>query len=201
VSRAIVTELECLHQARLHWTYAPLTRVTAALAKSPEQREAVRLAVARLTDADVVVAQGERLRLSSHTPQWSAQLARLRDSVLSGLKQAGLASPSVAELARAGGAVEAACLDVLEALVEAGEVVALAPGLFATREVVGRAREQVVAFLQQHGKLGVGDARDLLSVSRKYLLPLLEMLDRAGVTQRRGDVRVMGASTARPADA
>ena len=43
----------------------------------------------------------------------------------------------------------------------------------------------------------VGDARDLLASSRKYVVPLLEHFDREGVTRRRGDVRIAGPN-ARP---
>lgn len=193
VSRAMVTALEQLHQAKPHWTYAPLSSITDALVKTPEQREAVRLALARLSDRGIIDIKGERLRLAAHTTQWPAQLARIREAVLSQLRQAGLASPSVVEMAQAAGASGTDCREVLEALVEAGEVIALAPGIFVNREVVSQARERVVAFLQQHGQMSIGEARDLLGISRKYLLPLLEMFDRAGITQRRGDVRVRGA--------
>ena len=37
-----------------------------------------------------------------------------------------------------------------------------------------------------------GDVRDALDTSRKYVIPLLALLDAGGVTRRRGDVRVAG---------
>ena len=40
--------------------------------------------------------------------------------------------------------------------------------------------------------LSVAEARDLLGTSRKYVLPLLERADRAGVTRRRGETRIPG---------
>ena len=42
------------------------------------------------------------------------------------------------------------------------------------------------------GTLSVGDVRELLGSSRKYVVPLLEQFDREGFTRRRGDVRVAG---------
>jgi selenocysteine-specific elongation factor len=39
--------------------------------------------------------------------------------------------------------------------------------------------------------MSVGDFRDLLGLSRKYLIPLLEHLDRRRRTRRVGDARVV----------
>ena len=39
--------------------------------------------------------------------------------------------------------------------------------------------------------MSVGDFRDLLGLSRKYLIPLLEHLDRRRLTRRVGDARIV----------
>ena len=44
-------------------------------------------------------------------------------------------------------------------------------------------------YMLQHGRMTVAEARDLLDTTRKYVLPLLEHLDSAGITQRDGDYR------------
>jgi selenocysteine-specific elongation factor len=72
-------------------------------------------------------------------------------------------------------------------------VVTLSPGIYVDGEIAAACREQVIAFLREHGQMSIADARALLGASRKYLLPFLEQLDRAGITQRRGDARVLGA--------
>jgi selenocysteine-specific elongation factor len=38
----------------------------------------------------------------------------------------------------------------------------------------------------------VAQIRDALGTSRKFLLPLLALLDGRGITRRRGDVRIAG---------
>jgi selenocysteine-specific elongation factor len=38
----------------------------------------------------------------------------------------------------------------------------------------------------------VGQVRDAMATTRKYVLPLLAHLDATGVTRRRGDLRVAG---------
>jgi selenocysteine-specific elongation factor len=58
-------------------------------------------------------------------------------------------------------------------------------------------RETIAA----RGELTVADLKDRLGVSRKFAVPLLEHLDRLGVTRRKGDVRVAGALSAAPTGA
>jgi selenocysteine-specific elongation factor len=159
----------------------------------PEGREASRLALDALVASGRVIAAGERLRLADHQPQWSARAAAVRDSLLRLMRRSGLATPSLPELAQACGASESECQDVLDALVDSELVVALGPGIYVDGEIAAACREQVISFLGEHGQMSIADARVLLGASRKYLLPLLEQLDRAGITQRRGDARVLGA--------
>ena len=61
---------------------------------------------------------------------------------------------------------------------------------FAT-EAFEEMKARVVAHLRANGRITVADARDLLGSSRKYVLALLELLDRQHVTRRLGDDRVL----------
>ena len=48
-----------------------------------------------------------------------------------------------------------------------------------------------IANLAAPSGLTVAEIRDLLGTTRKYAVPLCEYLDRAGVTSREGDLRVL----------
>ena len=82
-------------------------------------------------------------------------------------------------------------LALVRTLVRHGALVDVA-GVVFTVSAVDRARELVREHLTTHDTITVGDARDLLGSSRKYVVPLLEHFDREGVTRRRGDVRIPG---------
>ncbi len=82
-------------------------------------------------------------------------------------------------------------LALVRALVRHGALVDIA-GVVFTVSAVDRARELVLEHLTTHDTITVGDARDLLGSSRKYVVPLLEHFDREGVTRRRGDIRIPG---------
>jgi selenocysteine-specific elongation factor len=80
---------------------------------------------------------------------------------------------------------------VLELLSDRGEVQRVSPELYLTRAALERARAAVIENCQKNGSLDIPSLRDALGTSRKYLIPLLEHLDAAGVTLRQGGNRVL----------
>jgi selenocysteine-specific elongation factor len=77
------------------------------------------------------------------------------------------------------------------ALVREGALVDV-DGLLFTSDAVARARATLRTALADGGTVSIGNARELLASSRKYVVPLLELFDREGFTRRRVDVRVAG---------
>jgi selenocysteine-specific elongation factor len=91
------------------------------------------------------------------------------------------APPTIAELERAGVSRE-----VIDAAAAAGLAIRVAKDFVFTPELVARAEALVRA---AHGGITVSAFREGLGTSRKYALPLLEHLDRTGVSRRDGDLR------------
>lgn len=81
--------------------------------------------------------------------------------------------------------------ELLAYLVRQGDLIKVAEDLYFHREAVEAARKQISDYIRQHGSILLGEARDLLGSSRKYILPLLEYFDRIKVTKRIGDKRVL----------
>ncbi len=79
-------------------------------------------------------------------------------------------------------------------LVRAGALVEV-DGIYFTAAAVAEARRLVVAALAERGSLTIADARDVLGSTRKYVVPLMNHMDRAGVTRRRGDDRIPGPTS------
>jgi selenocysteine-specific elongation factor len=57
--------------------------------------------------------------------------------------------------------------------------------------VLNHIEQQLRAYLEQQGELTAGEFRDLLQISRKYAIPLLEYFDNQRITVRMGDKRVL----------
>jgi selenocysteine-specific elongation factor len=82
-------------------------------------------------------------------------------------------------------------LSLARALVREGTLVDV-EGIVFTASAVDLARTSIRSALATRDSITVGDARELLGSSRKYVVPLLSRFDAEGVTRRRGDVRVPG---------
>jgi selenocysteine-specific elongation factor len=80
---------------------------------------------------------------------------------------------------------------LVRALVRAGALVDV-DGVIFTARAFDDARTRIASAVVERGELTVADARDLLATTRKFILPILNRMDREGVTKRRGDVRVPG---------
>ena len=81
----------------------------------------------------------------------------------------------------------------LRFLRETGEVVELSDDVVLTAESFARMREGIVKFIRDKGPATVSDLRQMLGTTRRVIVPLLERLDRDGVTVRQGEKRVLRA--------
>jgi selenocysteine-specific elongation factor len=83
-------------------------------------------------------------------------------------------------------------LQVLRYLIEAGEVIEVSPDIVLLRENFERMKSAVADFISKDGPATVSELRQKLRTSRRIMVPLLERLDREGVTRRVGDKRMPG---------
>jgi selenocysteine-specific elongation factor len=77
-------------------------------------------------------------------------------------------------------------------LVESGEVTRIPPFFYFSTRLLDEAVARVRAFFDTHEEMRVGDLKDLIGVSRKQAVPLLEYLDQVRITRRSGDIRLPG---------
>jgi selenocysteine-specific elongation factor len=187
----IVQCLEALHADTPVHASLPLNAVIEVVAPSAAKRECFRLALDALTEGGVVVRSGDRVRLASHAASWTGEAAAARDEILRRLLDNGLAVPSPEELAPHLSVNPKECLRLLDALAASGDVVRVAPDMFVHAQVVAHATSAVQDYLQRQRTMTIGECRELLGASRKYLLPFLEHLDSAGITTRRGNHRIL----------
>ncbi len=81
---------------------------------------------------------------------------------------------------------------VLRFLIETGEVSEVGSDVVLLRENFERMKDAVADFISQNGPATVSELRQRLQSSRRIMVPLLERLDREGVTRRVGDKRMPG---------
>jgi selenocysteine-specific elongation factor len=145
----------------------------------PSDADLAEAVIEAMIDGGRLAREGTTVRLSSHAvPTTSAEQERLVEAVRGGEPT----PPTVSELQTAG--FERSLID---AVVRSGALARIAPDLLLTSGFVQRA-EDIVREAGQSG-ITVSAVRERLGTSRKYAVPLMEHLDRTGVTRRSGDLR------------
>jgi selenocysteine-specific elongation factor len=149
-----------------------------ASAGAPRDAGVTDAVIGRLDQEGGLVREGAFVRLGSHRSDAGEDEPRLVEIV----RRAEPTPPSIAELRASGFSGR-----VVDAAVRSGGLVRISPDLVLTRELVERAE----AAVREAGDAGitVSALRERLGTTRKYAVPLLEHLDRTGVTRRSGDLR------------
>jgi selenocysteine-specific elongation factor len=145
--------------------------------------------LAELVTAGQVRVEDERVRLASHEMKLGPAEQKQFDRVEALYRETGLATPLLAE-ALAG--VEKKLADrVRQALLESGRLVDVGESVVLHRDAVKQAEEVVRRLFTAKTELTASEIRQELGTTRKYLIPLLNYFDSHGLTQRRGEVRVL----------
>ena len=147
-----------------------------------------RLGMSALNAAErqgILVSRGSLIARSGFEPGFPPAQRLLRDRLMEQLRASGLAVPSVPELTAAHRTNEVRA--VLRLMETHGDVTAIHSDLYVARDVLDAALVAVRSL--GAGPWPAGDFKAALPVSRKYLIPLLEYMDRVGVTKREGDFR------------
>jgi selenocysteine-specific elongation factor len=132
--------------------------------------------------------RGAVVMRSGWSPAVSPEAQATRAKLLEMLAAAGAEPPSVAELEQQCGPDTLALLRLLE---RDGLLVQVESDRFYTARALGDLVETLRAETVPGRPYTPSELRDLLGLSRKYLIPLLEYFDRSGVTDRRGGERFM----------
>lgn len=141
--------------------------------------------LALLIRAGRVVAEGTGVRLPDHGVRLTAQQEEARAALLAALDRNPFAPPRIAEAAVSVGAAPA----LLKEMEAAGDIVRLDQDLAMTAAAVAQAAQLLRQRYDAEGPLTAAQAKEALGTSRKFALPLLEELDRRGITRREGDIR------------
>ncbi|HTH65452.1 MAG TPA: selenocysteine-specific translation elongation factor [Gemmatimonadales bacterium] len=155
--------------------------------------------------ADLVVDLGMRKELLevaggvARRAGWKPSLDRGASDSRSAIAQRIIGSrwqlPTVAELEREfpGAAVRG----LLAYLVRDGTIEQVDQERYAAPAAIAEFRTALEAALGELGSATPADLRERFELTRKYLIPLLEWADRRGVTERKGDSRVLARLTGR----
>ncbi len=82
---------------------------------------------------------------------------------------------------------------MVKLLAETGRIVKVTSTLLFHPDVIADMRKAVAGYFEGgETQLGVPEFKDMVGVTRKYAIPILEYFDREGTTMRSGNVRLRG---------
>ena len=174
--RALVDEYHAAHPLE---PGAPLQALRARLEAPSELVDAV---VAALVAAGHASIEGGLVRRSDWRPRLTAEQDTIQVRLGQAIREAGREPPSVGELEVLFGGGVSALLRLLE---RRGDVVLVEADRYFDRGVLERLIGDLRTRMAAGREYGPAEMREIIGVSRKYLIPLLEYCDRVGVTERR----------------
>ena len=141
--------------------------------------------IRRQVAAGTLEEAGAKLNLAGHAVVFSGEQQKLAQALLAQFKAEPYAPPTRKQ-----------CLEnmdepLLNALLETGQLVQVNEEVLFQPEAYQAMREAVIRHIQAQGQISLAELRDQFNTSRKYAVAVLEHLDQAGITLRRGDVRVL----------
>ena len=145
----------------------------------------------------VAVGRVERRAAVLTAPDWrpvlKAEDADYRDRLLADIRSSGAEPPDVAGLADRHHRDPVPILRLLE---REHLIVAVEPDRFYASEAVDQLVTRLRDGMTENREYNPAELREVLGLSRKYLIPFLEYCDRKRVTERRATGRVRVAPTA-----
>ena len=161
---------------------------------APEQTAGTFAILLRLlADERHIELTGEIARLPRHVATDNPADEKIWNSVRPVLEAAAFGGKTLAELASATALKEPQLKDFMHRKAKTGELVRVAAERFYLRETLARfaAIADGVSRSVAGGKFSAAQVRDRTDIGRTRAIEILECLDRLGITQRIGDLRVM----------
>jgi selenocysteine-specific elongation factor len=181
---SVESDLERYHAARHLRRGMPKEELRERLGLEPRVFTAVERS---LRARRVITEDGPFVRRPAFAVVLSNDEERGADAVRALLAETGVSPPAPTELMTRARVSE----ELVQALVDRGEVVSVAPDLVYRTDSFEGILNEVRTLAQQHDAITVAQVRDALGTSRKYALAILEYLDERRITRRVGDTRVL----------
>jgi selenocysteine-specific elongation factor len=138
-----------------------------------------------------VAAEGDAVRLATHKVSLGAGQSKLREKIDQSYRESGYQPPRIGEVCDALGISRKQDREIVQVLVGEGVLVRVQDDLLYHRESIEKIKKTLAGHLNEKGEISASGFRDLLGITRKHAIPLLEHLDSTRFTMRVGDNRVL----------
>ena len=154
--------------------------------------EIFRAALEDAVTAGKLAVAGDLVKRAGRSIDLQPKEARAKEQIEREFARAGLSTPGVEQVLASVPVELAQAQRLFELLVRERVLLKIGSDVVLHRDAVQRLTKLLADYKRTRGeRLAIADFKELAGVSRKFAIPLLEYLDRSGVTRRVGDSRVI----------
>ncbi len=148
------------------------------------------MVIERCVRCGSLVVEGDILRLATHKVELDSGGSDLKKALLDAHTQAGLTPPNLKDVLESMKVDAKKAAPVLKMLVDEKSLVKVKDGLYYATPIIEDICTRVRQWFENHDDLDPAGLKEILDgISRKYLIALLEYMDRERITMRVGDKR------------
>ena len=147
--------------------------------------------VEKLLNTGSIIISKEHLSLAGSSPTLQDAQKDLQKKILACYEKAGLMPLTLKELLEQLQVAAKEAVNLLGLLVREGLLTKVSEELYFDARAIHKLTGDVVAYLDKNNEITTQGFKDLTGLSRKFMIPLFEYLDKAKVTVRVGDKRVL----------
>jgi selenocysteine-specific elongation factor len=189
IREAAMSFLEGYFRANRTAAAAPRSELLQKILPRDADPSLVAFVLADLEKEKIAAIRGDQVDVPGRSQKLSGVEGDLARDLEKRYREAGLKPPPVSELVRQINQKPKVVEGVIGYLVKTGVLVKLAETVLVHRDAVDATAREMARHKGE--TIDVGWFKDKFGLSRKIAIPLLEHLDRAGVTRRQGDVRTI----------
>ncbi len=145
----------------------------------------------RLMQEERIRITKEFLSLPEHNTVLQGDQQDLKNNIQTLYKKGGHTPPTRRELIEQLNIQEKEAASILDLLVREGTLIKLNEDLLYNAEVLSRIVQQARTLMEKDGEMTIKNFKELTGLTRKFIIPLFEYMDKARITLRMGDKRVM----------
>ena len=140
-----------------------------------------------LTNTKNIASEKGIIFLPSSKPKISPEQKILISKILKIIKDNPLNPPDEKKL----NSQIAGSKEIIDFLIQEGEIIKLDEGILLENKNYDMMKNKLIDFLKINGFISISQVRDLLGISRKYIIPLLNKMDQEKITQRKENNRIL----------
>ncbi|MBU1567123.1 MAG: selenocysteine-specific translation elongation factor [Proteobacteria bacterium] len=140
----------------------------------------------------VVVQEESFVRLSEHQVALKADEEQLQKDLSQWYRSKGLSTPTIKETMEQFAEYPPQLVkEMLDLQLRDGQLFKISETLYYTRELIEPVIASVLQYMEKNGEIDAPAFKELIGLTRKFSIPILEYLDRVKITMRIGDKRIL----------